>query len=170
MGGITSEGIDVQVDWRFDVGAGGMSLSVLGSFLDEYSETAFQGAIPVDFTGTVFNSSFDYKTFTTLRYDAATWSLGLRWQHLPSLDPQPGSPSSVLGVDAHDQFDLFSRWNFRERYELRAGIDNLTNEDPEVVGASWTGSPATSNNALGSTNADYDTFGRRVFIGLSVAF
>jgi outer membrane receptor for ferrienterochelin and colicin len=170
MGGITSEGIDVQVDWRFDVGAGGMSVSVLGSFLDEYSETAFAGAIPVDFTGTVFNSSFDYKTFTTIRYDAAMWSLGLRWQHLPSLDPQPGSAPSVLGVDAHDQLDVFSRWNFAERYELRAGIDNVTNEDPEVVGASWTGNPATSNNALGSTNADYDTFGRRVFVGLSIAF
>jgi outer membrane receptor protein involved in Fe transport len=164
LGGITSTGLDVQLDWGFDVGDSGgtMNLSVLASILDEYSEQAFPGATAVDYTGTVFNSSFDYKTFTTLRYDRANWGLGLRWQHLPELDPQPGSAPTIFGVDAHDQLDLFARWSFGERYQLRAGIDNLTNEDPEVVGRT------TTNNALGSTSTDYDTFGRRVFLGLTV--
>jgi outer membrane receptor protein involved in Fe transport len=170
MGGIASSGIDMQLDWRFDVGAGMMNLGVVASVLDEYSETAFPGAIPVDYTGTVFNSSFDFKTFTTLRYDAAAWSLGMRWQHLPALDPVSPAAPGVRGIDAHDQFDVFARWTFGEMYELRAGIDNVTNEDPEVVGAIQTGIPATSNNALGQTSADYDTFGRRVFLGLSIAF
>jgi outer membrane receptor protein involved in Fe transport len=75
-----------------------------------------------------------------------------------------GVRGAVFGVSSHDQLDLFSRWSFGERYELRAGIDNLTNEDPEVVGAT------TANNALGSTSTDYDTFGRRVFLGLSIGF
>jgi outer membrane receptor protein involved in Fe transport len=153
------------LDWGFDIGtAGGLNLGVRASILDEYSETAFPGAIAVDYTGTVFNSSFDYRTLTTLRYDGQAWSLGLRWQHLPSLDPQPGSALTVFGVDAHDQYDLFANWSFGERYSLRAGIDNLTNEDPEVVGRT------TANNALGSTSADYDTFGRRFYLGLNVDF
>ena len=164
LGGITASGVDVQLDWDFDVGAGGLNLSMRASILDEYSESAFPGAIPVDYTGTVFNSSFDYRTLTTLRYDGPSWSLGLRWQHLPSLDPQPDSAATVFGVNAHDQYDLFANWTFGERYSLRAGIDNLTNEDPEVVGAT------TANNALGSTSADYDTFGRRAYLGLSIGF
>jgi iron complex outermembrane recepter protein len=165
LGGIVSTGVDVALDTSFDVGSSGGALNVnfVASFLDEYSESAFPGAAPVDYTGTVFNSSFDYRTFTTLRYDRSSWSLGLRWQHWPELDPQPGSAATVFGVDSHDQLDVFSRWSINERYQLRAGIDNLTNADPPVVGRTST------NNALGSTSADYDTFGRRVFVGLSIS-
>jgi outer membrane receptor protein involved in Fe transport len=165
LGGVNVTGVDIQLDWGFDVGsAGGLDLSIRATILDEYAETAFPGAIPVDYTGTVFNSSFDYRTLTTLRYDGPSWSLGMRWQHLPSLDPQPGSAATVFGVNAHDQYDLFANWSFGERYSLRAGIDNLTNEDPEVVGRT------TANNALGSTSTDYDTFGRRAYVGLSIDF
>jgi outer membrane receptor protein involved in Fe transport len=163
LGGITSTGLDVQVDWRIDVGSAGMlNLGVRATFLDEYSETAFAGSTPVDYTGTTFNSSFDYKAFTTLRYDATNWSLGLRWQHLPELKPDPATPA-FFPVDAHDQIDIFGRWSINERYQLRAGIDNVTNADPEVVGANAT------NNALNSTSTDYDGFGRRFFLGLQVS-
>ena len=46
---------------------------------------------------------------------------------------------------------------------MRGGIDNLTNADPEIVGRT------TVNNNLGSTNSNYDQFGRRVFLGLSIS-
>jgi outer membrane receptor protein involved in Fe transport len=162
QGGVNSAGTDVQLDWGFDVADGALNLSVVASFLDEYSEAPFAGAAFVDYTGTTYNSSFDYRTFTTIRYDAPSWTLGLRWQKWPGLDPQPGATAS-LPVESTDQLDLFSRWSFGERYELSAGIDNLTNQDPPVVGATL------GNNALGSTSEDYDTFGRRVFVGFSVA-
>src|SRR5690606_6950318 len=69
QGGLTSEGVDVQLDWRFDVGPGGsLNMNIVGSFLDLYAESAFPGAAPVDYTGTTFNDSFDYKVFSTLRY------------------------------------------------------------------------------------------------------
>jgi iron complex outermembrane recepter protein len=165
QGGIRSEGIDVQVDWRFGLGRtdGSLNLSVLASFLEEYSVSAFPGATPIDYTGTVFNSSFDYKTFTSLRYDRTSWSMGLRWQHWPSIDPQPGAAQNVFGVKAHDQFDLFARWSISDRYQLRAGVDNLLDRDPPVVGRT------TTNNARGSTNSNYDPFGRRLFVGFSMS-
>ena len=58
----------------------------------------------------------------------------MRWQHLPTIDPQPGSSVDLQGVKAHDQLDFFADWSFAERYMLRAGIDNLTDAEPEVVG------------------------------------
>jgi outer membrane receptor protein involved in Fe transport len=69
-----------------------------------------------------------------------------------------------LPVESFDMFDLFSTLNFSEKYRLQAGIDNLLNEDPATVGATLT------NAARGSTNSNYDAFGRRVFVGLSIAF
>jgi len=43
---------------------------------------------------------------------------------------------------------------------LRGGIDNLINAWPVWVGANG------STTAIGSTNANYDTVGRRFYLGL----
>jgi outer membrane receptor protein involved in Fe transport len=75
----------------------------------------------------------------------------------------PGSPINQFGIDAHDQLDVFGSWRFTDRITMRGGIDNVTNEDPEIVGAT------TVNNNLGTTNSNYDQFGRRVFFGLTIA-
>ena len=163
QGGLNSEGIDIQLNLRFDVGPGLMGVNTQATFLDLYSETPFPGAAPVDYTGTQFNSSFDYRVFSTFTYDQGPWSIGLRWQHLPTLDTTQGTSSNQYGVNSHDQLDMFTRWTFAEKYQLRVGIDNLTDESPEVVGAT------TTNNALGTTSVDYDPFGRRYFVGLTVS-
>jgi len=44
LGGITASGVDVQLDWDFDVGAGGLNLSMRASILDEYSATGLPPA------------------------------------------------------------------------------------------------------------------------------
>lgn len=171
QGGITTRGIDVQIDWGANFGDMGMH-SVPGNFtaniqytkLGKYAVAAFPGAAFVDDAGTTVNSSFDYRLFTTLGYGVGPLSLGLRWQHLPGLDPAPGSPPTTFGVQKHDQFDLFGRWAISSVYEVRAGIDNLLNADPEVVGAT------TTNNSLGTTSPNYDTIGRRFFVAFKALF
>src|SRR5690606_34409879 len=68
QGGVLSEGYDIQLDWRRETGgAGALNLNVVASILDVYSETAFPGAEASEYTGTLFNSSYDYRTFATLR-------------------------------------------------------------------------------------------------------
>jgi outer membrane receptor protein involved in Fe transport len=168
-GGITSVGLDMQFDYRFDLADGNLTLGVVAGWLDEYTRSPFNGAPSIDYTGTSFvsinesiNFLYDYKALTSLRYDRESWSVGLRWQHLPSVGPPSGS--NTLPVDEYDTFDLFTSWTFNETYRLQAGIDNLLDEDPAVVGATAT------NRALNSTNSNYDGFGRRVFVGLQMRF
>jgi iron complex outermembrane recepter protein len=151
------------LDLNFEIGDAGMlNTNFQATKLDEYSEAAFPGAASIDYTGTTFNNSFDYRVFSTVSYRRGSWGLGMRWQHLPTIDPQPGSSVDLQGVKAHDQLDFFADWSFAERYMLRAGIDNLTDAEPEVVGRTST------NNALGSTSINYDPFGRRFFVGLTI--
>jgi iron complex outermembrane receptor protein len=159
QGGLLSEGVDVQTDWT----VGNFNVNILASFLENYSESPFPGAAFIEYTGTEFNSSFDYRLFSTVNYTNNKLSMGLRWQHLPELDVAPGSAANTFGIDAHDQIDLFGSWRFTERITMRGGIDNVTNEDPEVVGRT------TINNNKGTTNSNYDQFGRRLFFGLSIA-
>ncbi len=180
LGAIKTDGVDVQLDWgsQFaDIGLtsvpGAMSVNVQYSYLGSYDVSPFPGGAFVDQKGTGVN--YDYKVLTTLGYNVGSFSAGLRWQHLPSVDPTPGSSSNALGVNSHDQFDLFARWAINDRYELRGGIDNLLNADPEVVGATRTLNPdgsfnaALSNNALGSAAPGNDTFGRRFYVGARVS-
>jgi outer membrane receptor protein involved in Fe transport len=160
QGGIVSEGIDVQADF----GVGNFSVNLLASFLENYSESPFPGAAFIDYTGTTFNSSFDYRLFSTVRYNNGPFSIGVRWQYMPELDVAPGAAPNAFGIEDYDRLDLFGSWQFGERLSMRGGIDNVTNEDPAIVGRT------TLNNAKGSTNSNYDQFGRRVFLGLTVAF
>ena len=96
--------------------------------------------------------------------------LGDLHQHLPGLDPAPGAGDSAQGIKSHDQVDLFGRWAINERLDLRFGIDNLFDADPEIVGATVNEDvPGESNNALGSSFSSHDTFGRRFFVGMKVS-
>lgn len=164
QGGIKSEGVDLQVDWGVDFARmGAFNMNVQANFLNTYAESPFPGADFVDYTGTTTNSSFDYQLLSNFSYSRGAMSVGLRWQHLPSLDPSPGSSANSLPVHSHDQFDLFGSWSFGDRYQLRGGIDNLLNADPEWVGAT------TTNNAIGTTSSNYDQIGRRVYFGLQIS-
>jgi iron complex outermembrane receptor protein len=158
QGGITSEGTDLQVDW----GVGAFNVNVQGSILSKYAESPFPGGDFVDYTGTSYNSSFKYRLLSNLVYAKGSLSVGLRWQHLPSLDPPPGSPGTVFGINSHDQFDVYGSWQFAQRWQLRGGIQNLLNTDPEWVARTST------NNAIGTTNSNYDQIGRSIFFGVQM--
>jgi outer membrane receptor protein involved in Fe transport len=167
-GGITSEGVDLQFDYRFDLSNGTLNLGLNAGWLDKYARSPFPGAPFIDYTGTSFvsinenvNFLYDYKTLTTLQYNRSSWSAGMRWQHLPSVTAQPGA--NTLPVASYDLFDLYGSWSFKTKYRFQAGIDNVLNKDPAIVGATAT------NAAVGATNSNYDTFGRRVFVGLQVS-
>ena len=113
--------------------------------------------------------NFEYRLFTTLGYSNGRFSAGLRWQYWPSLAPAPGAAANAVGVKSHTQADLFGRWAFDQRYEVRAGIDNLFDAEPEVFGAAFSAAnPISNNNAVGSSFSAHDTFGRRFFLGLKV--
>ncbi|MEJ0038027.1 MAG: TonB-dependent receptor [Gammaproteobacteria bacterium] len=171
QGGIKSSGIDAEIDWSVkpsDLGApipGTFSLNILGTYVKEYAVETFAGSPFVDYTGTTVNSSFQYKLFTTLTYAMSQASVGLRWQHLPSIDPPPGSVSVLQGAPSHDQLDLFGHWGLTSTIDLRAGVDNLLNAWPETIGAQ-TG----INNNVGTTIQDYDTIGRRYYVGVRARF
>ena len=171
QGALYSRGFDVQFDWSSDFSdigldsvPGRVGVNTVVSFLEKYAVAPFPGAKVVDYTGTVTNSSFDYRALTTFRYSVGEFSSGIRWTHLPELDPSPGSASDIQGVDSYDQFDLFARYNISNSLEVRGGIDNLLYTEPNVVGAS-----STDNN-LGSAGPSEDILGRRFYLAVKLRF
>lgn len=171
MGAIISKGYDVQIDWNTDLSdigldaiPGRLGVNLLYSKLDKYAVSPYAGAAAVDYTGTVTNSSFDYRMLTTFSYINGAFSGGLRWMHLPSLDPAPSAASDVKGVASYDQFDLFGSYVLGDNMELRFGIDNLFYAKPETVGA------RDNNNNLGTYISSHDILGRRFYLAARVWF
>ena len=166
LGFIKTRGVDVQFNWRGDVGANSMYVNTLLNYVDSYETRDTASSPVVESVGTLNQGGqFEWTMFTTLGYDFADLGLGLRWQHLPSAKAAAFAQNpltTTLGVEGYDMFDLFGNWSISERVALRFGIDNLLDEDPEIVNQ-----VPNTNDALGSTLPDYyDILGRRAYVGV----
>jgi outer membrane receptor protein involved in Fe transport len=166
-GGTKTSGLDVTFNWRADfedlgIGLpGGLNFNATANILLSFQESAFPGAPFREYKGTLTNAAyFDYKLFGSLSYMWDNGSIGLRGRYLPAIDPSVNAQPGTLGTNAHTEFSLFGRYSVNDAVELRAGIDNLFNARPEIVGAT----PLSSNS--GSTNQVYDTMGRSYYLGL----
>lgn len=165
-GGIKTEGIDVALNWIGDLEdlglgvPGAISFNGSANFLLSYQESAFPGATYIEYKGTLENLAYDFKLFGSLSYMWDDGSIGVRGRYLPSIEPSPFANATVLGTDSYTEFSLFGRYAISEALELRAGVDNLFDVQPNIVGA--TNLDANTD----STIQVYDTLGRRYYFGL----
>jgi outer membrane receptor protein involved in Fe transport len=166
QGGTKTSGLDITANWTADFNdlglplPGAINLNVSANILFTYKESSFPGAPYVNDKGTLENDAYDYKLFGTVTYMWDKGTIGLRGRYLPSIDPSPFAAPGTFGTGSYTQFDLFGRYNLTGRIELRAGVDNLFNAQPKVVGATAT------NAALNSTLDVYDSMGRAFYIGI----
>ncbi len=167
QGGIQSRGIDLELDWGlhfndtdlFKSVPGGISVNIVANYLDRYAVSPFQGAAYINYTGTVTNNSYRDNLLSTFAYSVGPASLGFRWKHLPAAGPDPSQPGTTGAANAYNEVGFFASYALTDAITLRGGIDNLLNAWPVWVGAN------ASTTAIGSTNANYDTIGRRFYLG-----
>jgi outer membrane receptor protein involved in Fe transport len=91
----------------------------------------------------------------------------LRWRHLPSIESDGNLtiPGRFTPTDAYNTFDAAGRFRLRDNMQIRFGIDNLFDVDPELTFPE----PADNRPAEHQTNARfYDLLGRRFYVGMSV--
>ena len=108
---------------------------------------------------------YDYRLNTTVGYNfgGGNAGVGLRWRYLPEVKNGAvvTNPAALqLPTDDYNVFDAFASYTFNERFQLRAGIDNLLNTDPAIVGAVRAGPTSLADSNSASTLAGYyDTLG-----------
>jgi outer membrane receptor protein involved in Fe transport len=170
QGGIQSRGIDLELDWGlrfsdtnlFGSLPGGINVNIVANYLDRYAISPFQGAAYINYTGTITNNSYRDRLLSTFSYAVGPASAGFRWEHLPAAGPDPSTPGTQGAANNYNEVDFFTRYELNDAIELRGGIDNVMNAWPVWVGAN------ASTTAIGSTDANYDTIGRRFYLGLKV--
>ena len=160
--------VDLQVDWRFDLGPGQLGVSWLVSWVDSLTIAVAGSTAPgVDPSGTVglsVGSSFpEWKSNLHLSYAWRDLSLGATWRYIDDMTDYFERSSfqipSVSYFDLDASYDVSSGLLNGLRFGI--GIENLTDEDP----------PIFPNNVQANTDpSQYDVLGRRYYVSLNYSF
>jgi iron complex outermembrane receptor protein len=103
---------------------------------------------------------------TTWMYGPAT--VNLRWRYVGKITRDTIDPEITKNrIGAANYFDLTGSYEIGEKITLRAGVSNLFNKKPPVVGTDW---GTTTENSANTYPATYDTLGRSYFLGVTAKF
>lgn len=165
---LRTSGIDMQIDLPLDLGAAGkLDLNLLGNWLQEWKVSYVKGLPSIDYRGTIgdnISSAFpDYKLLLNARWQLHDFGAGLRVQHLPSMTNKYASydPDTTVGVPSITYLDANVSWRMHDDLELRAGVENLTDETPPLY---------TSAVQMNTDPSTYDVLGRRYYLRANLKF
>ena len=170
--GFKTSGVDLQLDWRFDLGPGELGLNWLLSYLDSFEQLEAPGIPPRDLAGTAGPSA----SFIGLSLPEWKWSFGLsyvwqdltldaRWRYIDGMKDADPEITPVFRIPHFDYFDLGAAYDFPAGFldglQVRVGVENLTDEDPPIF---------PSFIQANTDPSQYDVLGRRYYASLRYAF
>ena len=168
LGTLKTSGIDFQVDWTLtlaDVGGpnwGSLALNFIGTKLEEWQRQDIPEGPFTDRKGTISNAFGltlpEWKFLAGINWNYDPFTLGVRWRYIDSVE-NFNNRAQVL--NAVNYFDLNTSLKVNDLMTLRAGVNNLTDQQPPVY------SPSIAANTDPST---YDLVGRRYYVGLTARF
>lgn len=104
-----------------------------------------------------------WKSLTTLGYRSDAYGMGLRWRYQGPLADSSTvlTPATAqVGVPAYSLFDAFATVRVADSFEIRAGVNNLTDK----------GLPFVASSQNGTDVALYDPIGRSFYAGVKFNF
>jgi iron complex outermembrane recepter protein len=180
-------GFDAQLDWGADIGPGTLSLNMVGSYTLFYKVKELANNPLVDYVGTfgtnalgLQTGAYRWRLLTNVGYKVGPASIGLQWQHLPSVEDsgqasQP-TPNTTGNAHSYDLFGLNASYELTDNFTIRGGVDNLFNRAPPLTNyatnfdntATAVGVPTLRGG--GYNSSFYDTLGRTFYIGANAKF
>jgi outer membrane receptor protein involved in Fe transport len=179
-GRFETSGIDVQLNWAFDLGPGRLSLNSVLNYLINIKVAELPTDPLVDYAGSqgptingLQGSSYRYKLLSTVGYRLGGAYLSLQWRHLPSIKSatqiQVPTATQVGVAESYNLFALHGSYALTANAVVRFGIENLLNARPPLSGYD----PAAVLPALpggGFDSQNYDVNGRRFYLGAKLKF
>ncbi|MGH8302662.1 MAG: TonB-dependent receptor domain-containing protein, partial [Steroidobacteraceae bacterium] len=189
IGFLKNRGIDVQLDYRYDMGKmGGLLLDFTGTKMLEQTVSSPQDTYncvglygPTCSAGATNGPNFAWRHNARLTWLTPWAHLGLsaRWRYLSSVrldSNQASQPALYSGTfDAYDAvipafsyLDLSATWHEGEHLTVIGGVNNVMDRDPPLLAHSV----VYDNFGGGNVNlyTTYDTLGREFFLTLTAKF
>ena len=187
-----TEGVDAQIQYSYDLEEyGSLSFNYNATYLMAIDTTTLPGTASFDCAGWYGqscgnpNPEYRHNLVATWRtpYDVTAsliWRYFGETELVGSVDNgftaegatgsiTKAAPSISTDLDGQSYLDLTVFYDFTENMTIRAGINNLMDEDPPIV--TTFGAPGTGTNVEANTIAGvYDAGGRVMFLGLNARF
>lgn len=164
------KGIDAEVTYTFDVGdMGSVALNNVTGWIDSWQQEEFVGAGVEQCEG-VYGGACGPPTVELRNRFQATWatpwdvSLNVGWRHSASVD-QIGTNRPPTTLDSQNYIDISGSWAATEWFTLRAGVNNVMDEEPPFVPQGVT-ARENGNTYPGA----YDALGQYWFVAGAVKF
>ena len=159
-----TNGLDVTLDFTLDLGSrwGEMAFNDVLTHINALDVQAVDGAPVIRCAGNRYcGPTPDLQNRLRITWDTP-WDVtaSLMWRHTSAVD---SSDRFVIGLPRMDYFDLAAVWNITDSAKVYAGINNLADRDPPIVGSA----PGENGNTYPGL---YDVLGRYVFMGASMEF
>ena len=123
---------------------------------------------------TIFNppygAQFEWKLNTTVGYDFGPGAISFNWRHTPRtrhVAKATNPAAEQLDIPAYNIVDLISTFRVSDMLEMRFGVDNLLDKEPEIFGAIPGVTAAVGEPEPGGS---FDVLGRRYYIGAKLEF
>jgi outer membrane receptor protein involved in Fe transport len=169
-----AEGVEVGLNFGFDIGSFGdlQFYANINKYLTQ--ETLSSPTVPVIDCKGFYGTSCD--PISDLRWvQGTTWrwqdlAVNLQWRHIDSVDKelheQAATFAEFRSIDDYNYLDLAVSYDlWEDRVRLTAGVQNLTDKDPPVLGNEVGDTSSNSGNTFPS---NYDTMGRIYSLGFRV--
>ena len=172
------EGIDFQVAWGIDIGAGALDLGLVGSYIlgNDQQDTVDSDVFSCEGLGgaTCLRPSPELTFIQTTAWTQGPVSVQLVWTFIDEVKQdsiafgsRDASEFALVKLDSQHYFDLSGVFEINDTWSVRAGIQNLLDEDPPIPGNDWGGTTEVSGNTY---PAIYDPLGRKYWFGVKAAF
>jgi len=190
IGGFATSGIDISVQYAYDLGSlGDLAFGYNSTYQLKNEQTPVPGQGTFDCVGFYDagceDPDFQYRHNMTVGYNTP-WDVrfNLLWRYIgavdriDSIDGATGEITTFgdigLGnltsatLEAQNYVDIAAFWTATENVELRFGVNNVFDNDPPILPQFG---PSPTANTEGNTVAGvYDAAGRFIFVGANIRF
>jgi outer membrane receptor protein involved in Fe transport len=172
---LTSEGIDMRIDYGFDAGViglpGDMAVTYYGGYTMAADYTPSATSPVIECAGLYGldcgEPTPEYKHTVQTSWYTGPFTTSLRWRYIGAVEADPTTAGYVSTlsdhIDATSYFDVTFQYEINDVFTVSAGINNFTDTDVPAIGS-------TASEQANTWPATYDTLGRRLFVGGTMRF
>ena len=163
LGGYKTSGLDISFNWQvpatFVNDSAKLSVDSFASRLSKFEIAVFDDSPFQDFKGTVSETESypEWKLVNSITFNDENYSLTARWRYISSMADSStvtNLNSQTAGSASYSYIDLTGSYQLTDSLALRAGVNNVTDKEPPIIGGS-----------IGVTNRGvFDSVGRTAYL------